>query len=295
VRVVFLMSGREWEGKLDLTPAKDLARALVKGLRAVGDEIEVVRPPKRFGDLGCDFVAGIGMKRRRWFKWCAANGQRFLYFDKGYWERGHTRTEGEALWRVSVDALQSPLDFLATAHCGPERWNDLGRTLHPWQKPTPDGHIVIATSSAKYHDYHGLPEPAEWAAQVAAEIRRYTDRPIWYRPKPSQTQKGRSSPVHGAHYAITQTVDALFTGCHALITHGSYISVDALLAGVPSIILGPAVTRPISSTDLADIETPLRASDEARRQLLANLAHCQYRLQEWATFAWPTVKELFVH
>jgi hypothetical protein len=227
---------------------EQLARALRKGLQACGDEFEAIAAPKEPCDLDTDFVAFVGMKKHEWARWCTDNGQRWMYFDKGYYHREFEGRENIILWRVSVDMPQ-PIEYIARARHNPERWLNLQRECAPWRES--GRHIIVAASSEKYHQFFGLPHPTEWAL--------------------------------------------LFPDAHALITHGSYISVDALLNGVPSIVLGPAVTRPISSTSLAEIEDPRLASEEERLQMLANLAWCQYRIEEWADGrAWRNVKRLFI-
>jgi hypothetical protein len=71
-------------------------------------------------------------------------------------------------------------------------------------------------------------------------------------------------------------------GAHALITYGSNACFEAMLAGVPSIVIGDAVMRPVSSTSLAEIERPRFASEDDRLSLLSALAYCQFRLHEIA-------------
>jgi hypothetical protein len=293
MKVLFLQS------KLDNPIRKDgllhreeqLVRALIKGVPKCGDEFESISPPGTPQDLGADVLAFVGLKRQKWFDWCAANGQSFMYLDKGYYHREFEERKNIILWRVTVGG-QQPSEYLARAKHDPERWLSLGREMAPWRKSRPDSPVIIGNSTEKYHDFFDLPPPGEWAEQVVAELKRYTDRPIWYRPKPSWRGK-RAIP--GTKYCSTEPLAKLFPGAHGVVTHGSYICVDGLLNGVPGIILGDGVTRSISSTSLSEIENPRLASDEERLQLLANLAWCQYHLEEWADgSAWRHVKELFL-
>ena len=273
---------------------EELADALVKGIETEGDECKILpisKLTKEPRHLGCDFVGFVGMKRHEWFDWCRDNNQRFMYFDKGYYHREFEDRKNIILWRVTVDA-QQPTAYIETAKHTPDRWNELGRVMEQWRKPHPLGHIIVANSSEKYHEFHDLPHPTRWVEDVVAELRRYTDRDIWYRPKPSWRY---ATPVRGTKYCPREPLSQLFPGCHALVTYGSYICVDALLNGIPSIILGDGITRSISSTSISEIENPRLASDEERIQILANMAWCQYQLKEWKNgFAWRNIKELFV-
>ena len=84
-----------------------------------------------------------------------------------------------------------------------------------------------------------------------------TDRPIWLRPKASSP----TGPIDGAdEYKLDGPFEALCPGAHAIVTYGSNAAVIGMLQGIPSIILGNGVMRPISSTDLSEIENPRLAS-----------------------------------
>lgn len=269
-----------------------LGDAIAKGMAVHGDHLEELAMPAAKCVLDTDFVAFIGLKRRDWFKYCKQTGQRLMYFDKGYYHREFEQRKDFLFWRISVDE-QQPTEYIATATHSPDRWLKLGREMEPWRKPTPRGHIIIANQSEKYHQFYDLIHPTQWVMDIVEDLRRYTDRPIWYRPKPSWRNKKK---IKGLTYCDMQPLSQLFPGCHALITHGSYICIDALLNGVPTIPLGNAVSRSICSTALSEIESPRLATDAERLQVMANLAWCQYTTKEWASgFAWQHVKELLVH
>jgi hypothetical protein len=268
-----------------------LGDAIAKGMEGSGDTIVNLDMPAAPQMLDTDFVAFIGLKRRVWFKWCKEHGQRLMYFDKGYYHREFEKRKDFLFWRISVDE-QQPTEFISKAKQSPDRWLHLGREMSPWRAKRAKGHIIIANQSEKYHQFYDLPHPTKWVEDIAEELRQYTDRPLWYRPKPSWRNKKK---ITGLRYCETQPLSELFPGCHALITHASYICVDALLNGIPTITLGPAVTESICSKSLSEIEDPVMASDSERLQIMANLAWCQFTVKEWASgFAWKNVKELFL-
>jgi hypothetical protein len=122
------------------------------------------------------------------------------------------------------------------------------------------------------------------AADLVGQIRRFTDRPIVYRPKPSW---GGAEPIPGTKFSWSRAKNFItiyddLKGAHCLVTHGSNACFEALQAGVPSIVTGDAALRPIFSTDIAEIENPRRASMPERRQIVDNLAYCQWSLGEIA-------------
>jgi hypothetical protein len=289
----------------------ELLRALSQGIPRTGDQIEVAPEAADPRDLSCDVFAIVGLKKTNLLRWLEASGRSFLYFDKaprclvpiaarGYshnvWPSKEAKRQWQArnvLWRVSAGSTQ-PLEYVETALHTSARWDGLEIEMRSWRKPTKDGHIIVADSSPKYHKFHGLLPASEWSRGVVSQIRQYTDRPIWYRPKPVWSERS-SAPIDGTEYRPKSHLSTLLPNCHVVVTHGSYICVDALVAGVPCITLGPAITRSLSSHCLSDINDPKLAPDFQRSQILANLAWCQYSLEEWESgFAWSNVRDLLL-
>jgi hypothetical protein len=115
-------------------------------------------------------------------------------------------------------------------------------------------YIVLAGSSAKYHDFYGLPEPTEWAKRIVGGIRQHTDMPIFYRPKPSWKE---AVEIDGTTFSGPQDkLGSLLNRAHCIVTHGSNISWEASLYGVPSIVLGNGVGAALGGTSLAQINDP---------------------------------------
>jgi hypothetical protein len=281
--VLFFYSAKERD--------EELAAAFQEGVLACGERCETRLLPAASEDTDADFIGLIGTKNQTLIKHFRARGRNVLYFDKGFSDRASKHRNGAGMWRVSVNT-QQPTEYVATARHDLRRWQEIfGQTeLPPWRRRGKQ--IVIAHSSEKYSRLADLPSPTEWVERVVAEVRKHTDRAIFYRPKPSWKA---ATPIPGARFVRDWPLARVLKGAHALITHGSYVCVDALVAGIPAIILGDAVTRPVSSTSLAEIEAPRLASMEERQQILANLAWAQYSIDEYRNgFAWRMIKELFL-
>lgn len=272
-----------------------LCTALRRGMAAHGDQLEVLPYDDDPRDLECDAVAFIGMKCREWHQHCRATGKRFLYFDKGYFYPKEKHASAKApivqCWRVSVDTTQ-PLEHLSDAQHPIKRWDGFGPRPTPWREPMPDGHILLAGSSLKYHEFHGLPHPTAYFQAIVDDLRRHTDRPIHYRPKPSWRA---ATPIDGTEFVPSGSFEFQAKGAHAIITHGSNAALIGMLSGIPSIILGNGIMRLISSTELTEIEKPYLASEDERLQLLANLAWSQFNLREFGDgTAWAHIKPMLL-
>lgn len=275
MKVVFLYADKSREDSL--------ADAFVAGLRRHSVDAEkCVLKPKASLPIEVDAVCLFGVKSRElWHRYRKA-GIHTIYFDKGY-----TRT-GE-YWRVSIDA-HHPTSMLMTQTCPSDRLWALRLDVKPWRAS--GDQVVFAGSSAKYHAFYRLSEPTRFANKVVRRIRDLTDgsRRVIYRPKASWQD---AEPVENASFSQGhRTIYDDLRGAHALVTHGSNACFEAMLMGIPSVILGDAIARPISSTDLEEIEAPRLASDAERMQLLSSLAYFQWTLPEMASgLAWEFLRQ----
>lgn len=266
------------------TRERNLARAFLKGARKFGCDVEArelcASPEVADYDIGCF----VGVKSKRIFNMHREAGIHTILFDKGYVRDRIAGGRTWEYWRVALDAHQPTETTLSRMKMGPERWQTFGLDIAPWRKR--GNHIVIAGSSAKYHDFYDLPHPADWTVALVEEIRRYTDRPIIYRPKPSWKEARR---IAGTTWSGgDETIKDALWGAHCLVTHGSNACFEAALMGVPSIVLGDAVAKPISSTSIAEIEDPIMGK---RDQWFQNLAWHMFTEAEMLDgLAWTAIR-----
>ncbi len=200
-------------------------------------------------------------------------GQKWLYFDKPY------NRQWPNWWRVSVSSHQ-PTDYLLQRNYSPERARAQKWLPLPEWRSSSSGYILIAGASAKYHRFQMIAEPTIWAREVVKHIRRYSQREIVYRPKQSWKD---AVPVAGTTFRRPDSrisIEEDLRNAYVMVTHGSAAALDALRAGVPSVILGNAVTRDISSTSWSEIEEPRRATMDERERIVTALAHYQWTLDE---------------
>lgn len=272
MRVAFFASEKARE--------QSLGRAFCDGLAAHGDRGRVVPNDTLVADA--DVAVMVGVKSARIWRANRDAGRTCVMLDKGYVRDRLPGSPVWKYWRVSVNA-HHPTGTLMDVARPHDRLDALGLEMKPWSE---GGHVVIAGSSAKYHAFHGLPHPTTYARRIVAEL---AGREIVYRPKPSWRE---AVPIRGARYSTRpEGLEDALAGAGALVTHGSNACFEAVLAGVPCIVLGDAVARPISSTSLDDIEAPCLATDDERRQWLANLAYAQWTMAEFASGeAWAAIR-----
>jgi hypothetical protein len=259
------------------TREKDLAEAFTAGALKIGDRAEWtcarVESIPRFGEF--DAVAMVGVKSRKFWVAAIAAGAVPIMFDKGYVRERREDARVWAYWRASV-GTHHPTTFLPSQSSPSDRFDALGLEVRDWN--TARGHILLAGSSAKFHDFAGLIDPTKWARRVVKDIRRYTKRQIVYRPKPSWRE---AVPIPRTRFSGSKDNLATLLGqTGAIVTYASNISFEGVLHGVPSIVLGNGVARAIMSDDISTVAKPELPSDAARRQWLQNLAYWQWTEDE---------------
>lgn len=283
MRVCFFRSEKPREGSL--------SEAFIHGLRAHGDEgiIRDLDGSPRLAD-GYDVACMVGVKSRDICRAHWSAGVHTVIFDKGYSRhKAPGPIRGWEYWRVAVDAHHPTSKLMSVAHHS-DRFERLGIELLPWRAH--GEHILLAGSSAKYHEFYGLKDPTTYAKGLVRELRPITGRPIVYRPKPTWRE---AVPLTKTRFSeLPESITDVLAGAWVTITHGSNACFESVVNGVPCIILGDGVAKPLSSTALSEIEAPRLASEDERRQWCSNLAYAQWTLAEmYSGEAWATIKGQF--
>jgi hypothetical protein len=252
----------------------------------IRDEAEYVKPEKT------DCVAFYGLNGAQRF----GNLKRILdeyrqvgtptvFFDLGYF--GRKGDPHPDFHRVAINGYQ-PTAYFQNDKRPPGRFELFNRPIQPWR--TTGEEILVAGMSDRAARVWGLGDATEHAASMIAEVRKYTDRPITYRPKPSW---GGAVPIPGTRFSNgTLDLQKDLARAWAVVTYRSNVAIDALIAGVPCFVLGDNPACVMSHNDLSRIEDPLRLSDPARLQFCADLAYCQFSLRELRSGqAWKEIRK----
>ena len=307
-----------------------LAKALADGARTFGDTLEI-RHTGAYGETldgvdrkypgptpDTDVAVCFGVKGRskQILKDHLAVGKATLFMDKGY-----TRAKGEGghteYTRISVNG-SDPTAYMMREKRKADRFERLKINMADHVRK-PGGHVLICGSSEKYHDFHSLPSPSDYAAGLISRIRKQTARLIVYRPKPSSVQSQikphvmdtddidelreaarhfhtlhvRGAGVSGAALITGETKmgDAL-RGCHCVVTHGSAAGMDAIINGVPALVLGGSIAKPVAELDLEKVDHPKYPDPLLRRDWGYALAYCQWTVAELRSGeAWGHLRE----
>lgn len=272
-----------------------VVEALSEGIRREGDECAIqskhdYHPDQiRSADL---IVTGRVAASMHILDECRKQKQDVLYYDKGYLARGWNTEKPSAYFRFAFNDYH-PTDYFQDIPRPADRWKQLKINL---QKRRRNGkNIVFAGCSLKFARLHGF-DITEYATQVIHEIKKFTDRPIVYRPK--KTVKELPPPIPGTIYSYSKdkTIHNELKDAYALVTFSSNAALDAVLAGVPAFVLGPGIAKPVSNTDLAKMNDPYFPEEAVLKQWCYDVAYCQWNLEEMRSGeAWRDFKKTLAY
>lgn len=243
-----------------------LAAAFGAGLKILGHDYEIRRPSVvvpycRIAEVAIFF----GVKSKPLFDEYHEAGYHTILLDKGYTrDRGGC---GHTKYTRAIINARSPASYMMSREYSDDRFSKLGIVLQPRQKSRKNDFILFCDSTDKYHKFHSLKSPSKYARSVLADIRQYSKRPVVRRQKASAP--GRPS-----------TMAEALSGCHVVVTHGSSAAMDAILAGVPAVVLGEGIASPVSGHTVAGIDNPFYPDAELLQKWANAMAYCQWTTEE---------------
>lgn len=247
---------------------ESIANAMYKGIRACGDAVEIVgydRCYMRGADVGVMYGWKFAAPLIGRFK-------HFVYFDLGFWNR-------HKYYRVSVDGW-SQHGYVMQGK-DDKRLRSIGIEPLPWNEGGTD--ILIVGAKRKSSEGHGI-EYMAWERGMAERLRNATQRRLVFRPKPSDPEK---RPISGCVLDKEPLIESL-RRCSVVLSHHSNVSIDALVAGVPTYCEFGAAKA--CSIKFEEIDNPPRL--EHRLQFLNDVAWLQWSLPEMSDGScWMHLKE----
>lgn len=274
----------------------DVANAFGEGVKKLGDNYSTsdagkfVEPDSKV-DIACVFALKGSAKRI--LDAYHTMGARTLLFDKGLIRSSTGLGAPSGYYRVSIDEFMpiGRIERMMRENVSPNRWVATGLRPRDRRIGHTESPVIYAGSSQKYCDFHGLGDEHEYAVDVLRRIRKAAPKshPLIYRPKPSYDL---AKPVEGSIFSrnhgpasdkfVAGTLGELLPDAFALVTHGSHAAIDAILAGVPAIVLGDGAARPVASTSLDVLREglPPYPERETRAKWLSAIAWWQWTVPE---------------
>lgn len=208
------------------------------------------------------------------FELTRARGRPVLMVDFPYWNRGGKCRNGTEYYKISLNG-QHPTPYIFTETHNSDRYiQTKGPEIKHWREK--GTHILVAGMGVKATDQYGY-DMGQWESRMIDKIKRQTDMPIFYRPKPNQKP---IAPIRGTQFDLgDRTIEQAVEGAHCVVCHHGNPAVVALAMGVPIFMVGPiGVASHLASFEFDKIMSPVFMDN--RQQFFNNLAHWQWSVEE---------------
>lgn len=253
------------------TRSRTIAQLMYEGIRRHGEAVDAMEAGRHRG-VNADVAVFYGFERglEKVFADYRAAGRPVVYVDLGYWSRNN-RGQFEGFHKVSVNDRHPTAYFQKIPHDA-ARLAGHRLEIRDWRRG--GDFILLAGMSDRAALVAGF-QPEQWETEAVRVIRKHTDMPIVYRPKPNYLM-ARPIPdtiFNHKKIAVSQAIE----GCHAVVAHHSNVAVEALMLGVPTFVVD-GVALPLSESSLHRIATPRMEGD--RQQWLQDISYCQWHPAE---------------
>ena len=259
-------------GALNSKPVFDAFRA---GANALGHDVVVN------GNDGIDVIWSVlwhgrmAGNRAIWER-NISQSKPTLVLEVGSIKRGTT-------WKVGLNGINRDAYF-GEQNNDRTRADHLGLVCKTWRS---DGnYVLICGQHNKSLQWQGMPSMSNWFLNIYDKIRKYTDRPVIFRPHPrcrlEHIERGlkhvyRQEPKHIA--STYDDFDMDFSDVWATISYSSNPGTHSCINGVPAFVSTHSLAYSVGNDIdfLHDIENPLMPD---RSQWLNDYAHTEYTIEE---------------
>jgi len=186
-------------------------------------------------------------------------------------------------WKVGLNGINRTAYF-SEQYNDRTRADNLGLVCKPWRSN--GDYVLICGQHDKSLQWQGMPRMSNWFLNTYDEIRKYTDRPIIFRPHPrcrlEHIERGLKHVTRQEPKQIANTYDDFdmgFNNVHCTISYSSNPGIHSIIAGVPSFVSTHSLAYPVANDIdfLHDIENPVMPD---RTQWLNDYAHTEYTVDE---------------
>lgn len=192
---------------------------------------------------------------------CLEQKRNFFNLDTGYF--GNTKRK--EFIRVSINNFQN---------CNPisqkpsDRWADLNISISSLSRGSS---IVVVPPDYKKLKSLKLGSEEEWVDGILTNIKKYTDRPIRVRYRPTSRN---DRIVSDTFY------DYITDNTWCVVGHSSNALVEAAMVDIPVIALGHSATKSLYPHSLSEIESINPVNLELKQSWLNHLSYSQFTREE---------------
>jgi hypothetical protein len=199
-----------------------------------------------------------------------------IVLEVGGIERGTT-------WKVGLNGINRDAYF-GDKDNDRTRADNLGLVCKPWRSN--GDFILVCGQHDKSLQWQNMPRMSNWFLNTYDEIRKYTQRPIVFRPHPrcrlEHIERGLKNVYRQEPQHVNGTYDDFdmgFSNVWATVSYSSNPGTHSCINGVPAFVSTHSLAYDVGNDIdfLYDIENPLMPD---RQQWLNDYAHTEYTIEE---------------
>ena len=199
-----------------------------------------------------------------------------IVLEVGGIERGTT-------WKVGLNGINRDAYF-GDKDNDRTRADGLGLVCKPWRSN--GDFILVCGQHDKSLQWQNMPRMSNWFLNTYDEIRKYTQRPIVFRPHPrcrlEHIERGLKNVYRQEPQHVNGTYDDFdmgFSNMWATVSYSSNPGTHSCINGVPAFVSTHSLAYDVGNDIdfLYDIENPLMPD---RQQWLNDYAHTEYTIEE---------------
>lgn len=213
-------------------------------------------------------------KNKEIWEHCQKNNIPVIVLEVGGIKRGTT-------WKVGINGINREAYFGDLGNSD-DRVKKFNLKLSPWVEQGRD--IIVCGQHDKSHQWRNMPPMSQWVLDTITEIRKYTARPIVFRPHPRCRLPGiehefinvtRQEPqqVQGTYDDFDFNVD----NAYAVVNWSSNPATQAVIKGVPVFVGPESLAWDVGNHSLSTINNPIKPD---RTQWLNDIAYTEWTLEE---------------
>ena len=202
---------------------------------------------------------------------CVSIGRDFYYIDTGYVGNFPSvgNPGGKKIWHRVV---KNENQHCVIKDVPEDRWNALLKqdprlAWKGWKNHNKK--ILLVLPNPKACRYYNL-DYDTWIAETTEKIKTYSNLPIEVRVKGARSYRNLEYSIY----------DAFDSGVYATVAMNSIAALESVLYGIPAFVSVPCAASPLASTDLSQLSTPYRPSEDLIKKQCYNIAYGQFTHDE---------------
>jgi hypothetical protein len=202
---------------------------------------------------------------------CISIGRDFYYIDTGYVGNFPSlgNPGGKKIWHRVV---KNENQHCVIRNVPKDRWNALVKQdprleWSGWKNYNKK--ILLVLPNPKACRYYNL-DYDTWVAETTEKIKTYSNLPIEVRVKGARSYRNLEYSIY----------DAFDSGVYATVAMNSIAALESVLYGIPAFVSVPCAASPLASTDLSQLSTLHRPSEDLIKKQSYNIAYGQFTQDE---------------